>query len=176
MKPNLGAIAEYKKKEELYLQRVAELNKITHETDNFRQAYENLWKQGLNEFMAGFYRIINKLKENYQMLTFGEDLVDSLNPFSEGIIWKKIFNILGGEKTLSSLALVYALHHYKPTPLYFMDEIDAALDLKNVSIIAFYIYEQTKNISDRLNRIYKTYNVTKSVAVNPKEIASKGLC
>ncbi|XP_031305953.1 structural maintenance of chromosomes protein 4 isoform X2 [Camelus dromedarius] len=203
MKPNLGAIAEYKKKEELYLQRVAELDRITNERDNFRQAYEDLRKQRLNEFMAGFYVITNKLKENYQMLTLGGDaeleLVDSLDPFSEGIMfsvrppkksWKKIFNLSGGEKTLSSLALVFALHHYKPTPLYFMDEIDAALDFKNVSIVAFYIYEQTKNaqfiiislrnnmfeISDRLIGIYKTYNITKSVAVNPKEIASKGLC
>ncbi|XP_006163111.1 structural maintenance of chromosomes protein 4 [Tupaia chinensis] len=203
MKPNLGAIVEYKKKEELYLQRVAELDKITYERDNFRQAYEDLRKQRLNEFMAGFYIITNKLKENYQMLTLGGDaeleLVDSLDPFSEGIMfsvrppkksWKKIFNLSGGEKTLSSLALVFALHHYKPTPLYFMDEIDAALDFKNVSIVAFYIYEQTKNaqfiiislrnnmfeISDRLIGIYKTYNITKSVAVNPKEIASKGLC
>lgn len=203
MKPNLGAIAEYKKKEELYLQRVGELDKITSERDNFRQAYEDLRKQRLNEFMAGFYVITNKLKENYQMLTLGGDaeleLVDSLDPFSEGIMfsvrppkksWKKIFNLSGGEKTLSSLALVFALHHYKPTPLYFMDEIDAALDFKNVSIVAFYIYEQTKNaqfiiislrnnmfeISDRLIGIYKTYNITKSVAVNPKEIASKGLC
>ncbi|XP_069878948.1 structural maintenance of chromosomes protein 4 isoform X2 [Dipodomys merriami] len=203
MKPNLGAIAEYKKKEELYLLRVAELDKITSERDNFRRAYEDLRKQRLNEFMAGFYIITNKLKENYQMLTLGGDaeleLVDSLDPFSEGIMfsvrppkksWKKIFNLSGGEKTLSSLALVFALHHYKPTPLYFMDEIDAALDFKNVSIVAFYIYEQTKNaqfiiislrnnmfeISDRLIGIYKTYNITKSVAVNPKEIASKGLC
>uniref|UniRef100_A0A8D0PFK6 Structural maintenance of chromosomes protein n=1 Tax=Sus scrofa TaxID=9823 RepID=A0A8D0PFK6_PIG len=203
MKPNLGAIVEYKKKEELYLQRVAELDKITYERDNFRQAYEDLRKQRLNEFMAGFYIITNKLKENYQMLTLGGDaeleLVDSLDPFAEGIMfsvrppkksWKKIFNLSGGEKTLSSLALVFALHHYKPTPLYFMDEIDAALDFKNVSIVAFYIYEQTKNaqfiiislrnnmfeISDRLIGIYKTYNITKSVAVNPKEIASKGLC
>ncbi len=50
----------------------------------------------------------------------------------------------GGEKTLSSLALVFALHHYKPTPLYVMDEIDAALDFKNVSIVANYIKQRTK--------------------------------
>ena len=48
--------------------------------------------------------------------------------------WKNIANLSGGEKTLSSLALVFALHQYKPTPLYVMDEIDAALDFKNVSI------------------------------------------
>ncbi|XP_068137028.1 structural maintenance of chromosomes protein 4 [Hyperolius riggenbachi] len=202
LKPNLGAIAAYKQKEELYLQRVAELDEITNERDTFKRAYEDLRKQRLNEFMAGFNVITNKLKENYQMLTLGGDaeleLVDSLDPFSEGIAfsvrppkksWKKIFNLSGGEKTLSSLALVFALHHYKPTPLYFMDEIDAALDFKNVSIVAFYIYEQTKNaqfiiislrnnmfeIADRLIGIYKTHNTTKSVATNPKIIASKGL-
>ncbi|NXP24642.1 SMC4 protein, partial [Scytalopus superciliaris] len=202
LRPNLGAIAEYRKKEELYLKHVGELDNITSERDNFRQAFEELRKQRLNEFMAGFNVITTKLKENYQMLTLGGDaeleLVDSLDPFSEGIMfsvrppkksWKKIFNLSGGEKTLSSLALVFALHHYKPTPLYFMDEIDAALDFKNVSIVAFYIYEQTKNaqfiiislrnnmfeIADRLIGIYKTQNTTKSVATNPKIIAVKGL-
>uniref|UniRef100_A0A7N6AKH2 Structural maintenance of chromosomes protein n=1 Tax=Anabas testudineus TaxID=64144 RepID=A0A7N6AKH2_ANATE len=200
MKPNLGAITEYKKKEELYLQRVAQLDEITTERDKFKRAYEDLRKQRLNEFMTGFNMITNKLKENYQMLTLGGDaeleLVDSLDPFSEGIMfsvrppkksWKKIFNLSGGEKTLSSLALVFALHHYKPTPLYFMDEIDAALDFKNVSIVACYIYEQTKNaqfiiislrnnmfeIADRLIGIYKTHNTTKSVGINPKTIVFK---
>ncbi|XP_056139343.1 structural maintenance of chromosomes protein 4 isoform X2 [Lampris incognitus] len=202
MKPNLGAIAEYKKKEELYLQRVAQLDEITTERDNFKRGYEDLRKQRLNEFMNGFNIITSKLKENYQMLTLGGDaeleLVDSLDPFSEGIMfsvrppkksWKKIFNLSGGEKTLSSLALVFALHHFKPTPLYFMDEIDAALDFKNVSIVACYIYEQTKNaqfiiislrnnmfeIADRLIGIYKTHNTTKSVGINPKTIVFKEL-
>ncbi|KAM6258527.1 structural maintenance of chromosomes protein 4 isoform 1-T3 [Porphyrio hochstetteri] len=202
MKPNLGAIAEYKKKEDIYLKRVAELDDITNKRDTFRQAFEDLRKQRLNEFMAGFNIITNKLKENYQMLTLGGDaeleLVDSLDPFSEGIMfsvrppkksWKKIFNLSGGEKTLSSLALVFALHHYKPTPLYFMDEIDAALDFKNVSIVAYYIYEQTKNaqfiiislrnnmfeIADRLVGIFKVYNTTRNVATNPKVLSYKGL-
>nr|XP_033815111.1 structural maintenance of chromosomes protein 4 isoform X2 [Geotrypetes seraphini] len=92
IKPNLGSIAEYKKKEELYLQRVTELDEITNERDNFRKSYEDLRKQRLNEFMAGFNIITNKLKENYQMLTLGGDaeleLVDSLDPFSEGIMFR----------------------------------------------------------------------------------------
>ena len=47
--------------------------------------------------------------------------------------WKNIANLSGGEKTLSSLSLVFALHHYKPTPLYVMDEIDAALGALHAS-------------------------------------------
>uniref|UniRef100_A0A5F9CEA4 Chromosome-associated polypeptide C n=1 Tax=Oryctolagus cuniculus TaxID=9986 RepID=A0A5F9CEA4_RABIT len=138
-------------------------------------------------------QIDGHIAEHNSKIKYWQKEVNFLNYFSvrpPKKSWKKIFNLSGGEKTLSSLALVFALHHYKPTPLYFMDEIDAALDFKNVSIVAFYIYEQTKNaqfiiislrnnmfeISDRLIGIYKTYNITKSVAVNPKEIASKGLC
>jgi structural maintenance of chromosome 4 len=154
--------------------------------------------------MAGFGVISLKLKEMYQMITLGGDaeleLLDSLDPFSEGIVfsvrppkksWKNICNLSGGEKTLSSLALVFALHHYKPTPLYVMDEIDAALDFKNVSIVANYIKERTRNaqfviislrnnmfeLADRLVGIYKTHDATKSVTINPKlfENATQGV-
>ncbi|XP_037088683.1 LOW QUALITY PROTEIN: structural maintenance of chromosomes protein 4-like [Pollicipes pollicipes] len=194
LKPDLAALAEYRKKEEIYLSRVAELDEITAKRDTQRKYYDDLRKQRLNEFMAGFAIITSKLKEMYQMITLGGDaeleLVDSLDPFSEGIVfsvrppkksWKNITNLSGGEKTLSSLALVFALHYYKPTPLYVMDEIDAALDFKNVSIVGNYIKERTKNaqfiiislrsqmfeLADRLVGIYKTHNATKSVTINP---------
>ncbi|CAI2171751.1 15598_t:CDS:2 [Funneliformis geosporum] len=117
---------------------------------------------------------------------------DSLDPFSEGIIfsvmppkksWKNISNLSGGEKTLSSLALVFALHHFKPTPIYVMDEIDAALDFRNVSIVANYIKERTKDaqfivislrdnmfeLADHLVGIYKIDDQSKSVTINPSK-------
>ena len=96
-------------------------------------------------------------------------------------------NLSGGEKTLSSLSLIFALHYYKPSPLYVMDEIDAALDFKNVSIVANYIKQRTRNtqfiiislrndmyeLADRLIGIYKTFNCTKCVPIDPKLLQSK---
>lgn len=193
-KPDMSSIEAFAKKAEEYAERVAELSAATEERDSTREEYDRLRQKRLNEFMDGFNIISLKLKEMYQMITLGGDaeleLVDSLDPFSEGIVfsvrppkksWKNIANLSGGEKTLSSLALVFALHHYKPTPLYVMDEIDAALDFKNVSIVGHYIKERTKNaqfviislrnnmfeLADRLVGVYKTNNTTKTVAINP---------
>ena len=183
------------------MSRVAELDEVTRKRDEERKHVDGLRKARLSEFMTGFAIITTKLKELYQMITLGGDaeleLVDSLDPFSEGIVfsvrppkktWKNISNLSGGEKTLSSLALVFALHYYKPTPLYVMDEIDAALDFKNVSIVGNYIKERTRNaqfiiislrsnmfeLADRLVGIYKTHNTTKSVAINPNVIDKRG--
>lgn len=200
MEPNMHAVEEYRKKEELYLQRVSELDEITEKRNKHRAVHDELRKRRLSEFSSGFTIITNKLKEMYQMITQGGDaeleFVDSLDPFSEGIVfsvrppkktWKNICNLSGGEKTLSSLALVFALHHYRPTPLYVMDEIDAALDFKNVSIIAIYVKERTKNaqfiiislrnnmfhLADRLIGIYKTDNCTKSAVIVPALVNEK---
>lgn len=191
IRPNLGAIEEYRQKHALYIERTKELDTVTRNRDEHRETYERVKNMRMEEFKQGFLVINRKLKEMYRMITLGGDAeleyCDSLDPFLEGIAfsvrpnkktWKRISNLSGGEKTLSSLALIFALHYYKPSPLYVMDEIDAALDFKNVSIVGNYIKERTKNtqfliislrnnmyeLSDRLIGIYKTYNSTKSLA------------
>ena len=58
-------------------------------------------------------------------LIVSQGIVFSVRPPKKS--WRNIANLSGGEKTLSSLSLVFALHHFRPTPLYVMDEIDAAL-------------------------------------------------
>lgn len=45
----------------------------------------------------------------------------------------------GGEKTVASLVLLFALHSFRPAPFFVLDEVDAALDAKNVFRIANYI-------------------------------------
>ena len=62
-----------------------------------------------------------------------------------------------------------------------MDEIDAALDYKNVAIVGKYIREKAKNcqfliislrnnmfdLSQKLVGIYKTHDVTKTITISP---------
>ena len=143
----LSVLAEYRRRVEEHAARSADLQAAVSSRDAAKKRCDDLRRLRLEGFMEGFSTISLRLKEMYQMITMGGnaelELVDSLDPFSEGILfsvmppkksWKNISNLSGGEKTLSSLALVFALHHYKPTPLYVMDEIDAALDFRNVSI------------------------------------------
>ncbi|KAL3284056.1 hypothetical protein HHI36_018225 [Cryptolaemus montrouzieri] len=194
-KPNLNAIQEYRDKQDVYVERAKDLEEVSQQRQETKSSYDKLREQRKQEFLTGFHIIRMKLKEVYQMITVGGDadfeLIDSFDPFTEGIqfsvrppkkSWKKISNLSGGEKTLSSLALVFALHYYKPSPLYVMDEIDAALDFRNVSIVGNYIKKRTKNaqfiiislrsqmfeLCDYQVGIYKTYNCTKSITIDPR--------
>jgi structural maintenance of chromosome 4 len=143
---DVSVLAEYRRRVEEHSARSSDLATAVQQRDAAKKRCDELRRLRLEGFMEGFSTISLRLKEMYQMITMGGnaelELVDSLDPFSEGILfsvmppkksWKNISNLSGGEKTLSSLALVFALHHYKPTPLYVMDEIDAALDFRNVS-------------------------------------------
>ncbi|KAI5855413.1 nuclear condensin complex subunit Smc4 [Tricharina praecox] len=192
---DLAVLSEYRRRVEEYTVRNVDLQAAINNRDGVKRRLDDLRKRRLEEFMEGFNMISIRLKEMYKMITMGGnaelELVDSLDPFSEGILfsvmppkksWKNISNLSGGEKTLSSLALVFALHHYKPTPLYVMDEIDAALDFRNVSIVASYIKERTKNaqfivislrnnmfeLAARLVGVYKVNHMTKSVTIENK--------
>ncbi|KAK7754425.1 Structural maintenance of chromosomes protein 4 [Diatrype stigma] len=197
---DLGVLSEYRRRVEEHAARSSDLATAVGQRDAAKKRCDDLRRLRLEGFMEGFSTISLRLKEMYQMITMGGnaelELVDSLDPFSEGILfsvmppkksWKNISNLSGGEKTLSSLALVFALHHYKPTPLYVMDEIDAALDFRNVSIVANYIKERTKNaqfivislrnnmfeLAARLVGVYKVNHMTKSVTIENKDFINR---
>ncbi|KAI1139430.1 nuclear condensin complex subunit Smc4 [Hypoxylon sp. FL0543] len=199
---DVSVLSEYRRRVEEHAARSSDLASAVQQRDAAKKRCDDLRRLRLEGFMEGFSTISLRLKEMYQMITMGGnaelELVDSLDPFSEGILfsvmppkksWKNISNLSGGEKTLSSLALVFALHHYKPTPLYVMDEIDAALDFRNVSIVANYIKERTKNaqfvvislrnnmfeLAARLVGVYKVNHMTKSVTIENRDYITRGV-
>ncbi|KAL0219949.1 hypothetical protein P9112_005602 [Eukaryota sp. TZLM1-RC] len=176
-----------------------EFTVITATLNELQSKLAGLKDQRLKRFLTGFSAIGKTLREIYQMVTYGGDaeleLVDSLDPFSEGIVfsvrppkksWKTISNLSGGEKTLSSLALIFALHSYKRNPIYVLDEIDAALDFRNVAIVAAYLTQKTKDaqfivislrndmfeMAQRLVGIYKINDMTESVVLDPAQVGT----
>lgn len=65
---------------------------MNEERNRIRKEFDGLRKRRLDDFMCGFSEITLKLKEIYQMITLGGDaeleLVDSLDPFAEGIVFR----------------------------------------------------------------------------------------
>ena len=200
MRPNMKALADFREKLADFNAKKAEFDMISQQREEVKLQLEDLRKQRLDMFTEAYNLISMKLKELYRMLTIGGDaemeFTDASDPFSKGITfsvrppkksWKQITNLSGGEKTLSSLALVFALHYFKPTPLYFLDEIDAALDQRNVAIIANYIKSQASGaqfivvslrnnmfeIADWLVGVYKTDNISKTITLDPVRAAAK---
>lgn len=166
-----------------------------------KQEFETLKQNRNHEFMEGFHMINTQLKEMFREITMGGDaeleLKDGLNPFEEGIIytvrpnkksWKEISKLSGGEKTLSSLSLVFAVHHYKPSPLYCLDEIDASLDYQNASIIGKYLQRKAKDcqfiiislrnnmfeLANKLIGVYMINEVTNVAIFSPNKMMIQG--
>lgn len=192
-------LIEYRTRAKVVFERQAEFQALAVSYDAKKADLNAKRDQRASEFIAAFTLINTYLRDIYKTLTLGGDaqleFINQFDPF-DGVLfsvmpprksWKQICNLSGGEKTLSSLSLIFALHCYKPTPLYVMDEIDAALDFRNVSIIAKYIKGRTKNaqfvvislrnntfeLADRLIGIYKQDNCSRCIICDPDTILTK---
>ncbi|MGK0209044.1 MAG: chromosome segregation protein [Patescibacteria group bacterium] len=108
-------------------------------------------------FMTTFTAVNELFARNYSGLSHkGEvslELVDKKDPFNGGvnIIVKMsrgryfdIASLSGGEKTMISLALIFAIQEFKPYSFYIFDEIDAALDKHNSELLAGLIKKYMK--------------------------------
>lgn len=113
-------------------------------------------------FYDAFSHISEKIDKVYKDLTKNATftlggtaylmLEDSDEPYLEGIKYhamppmkrfRDMEQLSGGEKSVAALALLFAIHSFKPSPFFVLDEVDAALDNTNVSMVASYIREHS---------------------------------
>ena len=87
---------------------------------NFHNMFRRLFNCGLAEL---------KLADPTNILTSGIDIYAQ----PPGKKLENIALLSGGEKTMTAVALLFATYQVRPSPFCLLDEIDAALDDKNVS-------------------------------------------
>ncbi|XP_036962606.1 structural maintenance of chromosomes protein 1B isoform X2 [Acanthopagrus latus] len=53
-------------------------------------------------------------------------------------------NLSGGEKAIAALALLFAIHSFRPAPFFILDEVDAALDNTNIGKVTSFLREESR--------------------------------
>ena len=155
---NVGAIEEYKEVFERYTFLKTQHDDIIKAEENLRGVIADLDKAMKQTFTEKFREIRAMFSKVFRELFGGGkadlELVDEENLLETGIVinaqppGKKLQNMMqlsGGEKSLTAIALLFAIQSLKPSPFCLLDEIEAALDDSNVTRFAKYLKKLTKD-------------------------------
>ncbi|MHA1606222.1 MAG: chromosome segregation protein SMC [Candidatus Freyarchaeota archaeon] len=154
---NMLAIELYEKERRRYDELIEKRNKLIEEREGILNFIREIEKDKRNTFLSTFYAIERNFKRIFSSLSPGGSarfiLENPVDPFSGGVIIearpagkevKRLELMSGGEKSITSLALIFAIQQHHPAPFYIMDEIDAFLDEQNASRVADLIKEFSK--------------------------------
>ena len=150
--PNLGAIEEFERVNERYAYLSGQRDDVLQSKRELEGIIRDLTKQMTEIFVGEFTRINRYFAETFvEMFGGGRaslELEDPAEPLTCGIEIKvqppgkqlKTITLLsGGEKAFVAIALYFAILKVRPTPFCMLDEIDAALDDRNVERFANYL-------------------------------------
>ena len=173
---NLVAIEEYDELKKRYdFLNQQQLDLVTAK-DSLQEAIRKINHTTKKMFLETFDKVREEFRNYFKTLFNGGDaqvyLIDENDPLESGIEiicrppGKKLQNVLllsGGEKSMSAIALVFAIFKVKPAPFCVLDEIDAALDESNV---------------DRFGRVLQEFASSSQFIVvthNKRTIANAGI-
>lgn len=164
--PNLGAIEEFARVNERYAYLTGQRDDVLHAKKELEAIIQTITQEMTEIFVREFGRINEHFGQTFvEMFGGGKGeliLENPAEPLSCGIEIKvqppgkqvKTITLLsGGEKAFVAIALYFAILKVRPTPFCLLDEIDAALDDRNVERFATYL----RNLCEKTQFIVITH-------------------
>uniref|UniRef100_A0A4W5JJ47 Structural maintenance of chromosomes protein n=1 Tax=Hucho hucho TaxID=62062 RepID=A0A4W5JJ47_9TELE len=160
VEPNMKAMEKLESVRDKFQETSDEFEAARKRAKKAKQAFEQIKKERFDRFNACFEAVSTNIDEIYKALSRNSSAQAFLGPenpeepYLDGINYncvapgkrfRPMDNLSGGEKTVAALALLFAIHSYKPAPFFVLDEIDAALDNTNIGKVANYIKDQSVN-------------------------------
>ena len=155
--PNLGAIEEYARVNERYTYLSSQRDDVMTSKRELESIIRGITQEMTAIFVTEFDKIDHYFGQVFEEMFGGGKgqlvLEDRDNPLTCGIEIrvqppgkqvKTITLLSGGEKAFVATALYFAILKVRPTPFCLLDEIDAALDDRNVERFASYLHNLSK--------------------------------
>ena len=163
---NINAIEEYKAEGARYEEMSAQVEDLKKAEEDAVNIIKDLSKEMLDKFNTEFEQIQANFTKVFKELFGGGnarlEILPSEDPLTAGIeiiaqppgkMLSNITLLSGGEKTMTAIAILFAILKLKPMPFCFLDEIEAALDDANIERYAQYL----KRFSDETQFIVITH-------------------
>ena len=127
---------------------ISTLNQAIHDIDHetkqkFKEAYAHV-SQNVSHLFSLLFKG-GKAKLNL----IGSDILEAgigIEAQPAGKKCASIHLLSGGEKTLTAIALLFALFSYRPAPFCLLDEVDAALDDQNIQKFSSLLKQMAKRL------------------------------
>lgn len=142
---NMMAEEEYLEQKKRYDFLFQQRQDLRDSINSTQEAIKKIDEESKIQFLKALEEVNKNFQEIFALLFRGGTaevkLLDPENPLESGVEivaqppGKRVQNLAllsGGEKSLTSLAFLFALFRYKPSPFCILDEVDAALDEINL--------------------------------------------
>ncbi|KAM3610055.1 uncharacterized protein V6R79_024523 [Siganus canaliculatus] len=158
--PNLKALEKMREVKDM-LQGVTEaFDASTREVRKCTREFQQVKTQRFRLFSECFEHMCDVTDQIYKRICRNSSaqailsMEDPEEPYLHGINYSCVApgkrfmsmdNLSGGEKAIASLALVFAIHSFRPAPFIVLDEVDACLDNTYIGKVTSFIREQSRN-------------------------------
>lgn len=145
---NMKAIEEYDEQEQRKAKLEGEVKRLADERKNLLALVEELKTKKKDGLLNVFETVKDNFKRIYSELSDegeAELILENPNePFEGGLAIRVkkdermvgLHTLSGGQKSLTALALIFAIQRFDPSPFYVLDEVDMYLDAINAEQVA----------------------------------------